>query len=64
MNEVLVESLLLIYCAKMEGAKRVVAVVPLCSYARQDKTDNRRVPLSSKLVASMISCMIYVHAKK
>lgn len=54
-NDVLVESLLLIYCAKMEGAKRVVAVFPLFPYSRQDKTDNRRVPLSSKLVANMVS---------
>ena len=35
------------------GAGRITAVVPVFGYARQDKKDSSRAPISGKLVADM-----------
>ncbi|MEO0247833.1 MAG: ribose-phosphate pyrophosphokinase [candidate division WOR-3 bacterium] len=50
----LLELLLLIDAAKRASAKRITAVIPYFGYARQDRKDQPRVPISSKLVANLI----------
>ena len=39
---------------KRASAKRVTAVVPSFGYARQDKKDKSRAPITGKLVANLI----------
>ncbi|RKY99542.1 MAG: ribose-phosphate pyrophosphokinase [Candidatus Hydrothermota bacterium] len=50
----LMELLLLIDAAKRASASRVTAVIPYFGYARQDRKDQPRVPISAKLVANLI----------
>jgi ribose-phosphate pyrophosphokinase len=51
----LFELLLMIDAAKRASANRVTAVIPYFGYARQDKKDEPRVPISSKLVANLLA---------
>ena len=51
----LFELLLMIDAAKRASADRVTAVIPYFGYARQDKKDEPRVPISSKLVANLLT---------
>ena len=51
----LFELLLMIDAARRASAKRITAVIPYFGYSRQDKKDEPRVPISSKLVANLIS---------
>jgi ribose-phosphate pyrophosphokinase len=53
--ENLFELLLLIDAAKRASASRVTAVIPYFGYARQDKKDEPRMPISAKLVSNLIS---------
>ena len=53
-NHHLVELLVLIDAAKRASAERVTAVLPYFGYARQDRKDRPRVPISAKLVANLI----------
>lgn len=53
-NDNLLELLLLIDAFKRASAKRVTAVMPYFGYARQDRKDRPRVPISSKLVANLL----------
>jgi len=46
--------LLLIDAAKRASAERVTAVLPYFGYARQDRKDRPRVPISAKLVANVL----------
>jgi len=50
----LFELLLLIDAAKRASASRVTAVIPYFGYARQDRKDQPRVPISAKLVANLL----------
>jgi len=51
----LLELLLMIDASKRASAGRITAVMPYFGYARQDKKDEPRVPISSKLIANLIS---------
>lgn len=51
----LVELLIMIDAARRASARRVTAVIPYFGYARQDRKDRPRVPISSKLVANLIT---------
>jgi len=54
-NDNLMELLIMINACKIASASRVTAVVPCFPYARQDKKDKSRAPISAKLVANMLS---------
>jgi ribose-phosphate pyrophosphokinase len=54
-NENLVELLIMLDAFKRSSASRVTAVIPYYGYARQDKKDQPRVPITSKLVADLLS---------
>jgi ribose-phosphate pyrophosphokinase len=54
-NDNLMELLILIDAAKRASAKRVTAVLPFFGYARQDRKDRPRVPITAKLVANLIT---------
>jgi ribose-phosphate pyrophosphokinase len=54
-NDNLMELLIMIHACKIASAARVTAVIPLFPYARQDKKDKSRAPISAKLVANMLS---------
>jgi ribose-phosphate pyrophosphokinase len=51
----LLELLVMIDAARRASARRVTAVVPYFGYARQDRKDQPRVPISAKLVANLIT---------
>ena len=53
-NDGLMELLILINACKTASARRVTAVIPNFPYARQDKKDKSRAPISAKLVANML----------
>ena len=54
-NENLMEMLLMLDAFKRSSASRLTAVVPYYGYARQDRKDKPRVPISAKLVADLLS---------
>ena len=53
-NTALMELCIMIHACKIASAKRITAVVPLFPYARQDKKDKSRAPITAKLVANII----------
>ena len=54
-NENLMELLIMLDTMKRSSASRVTAVIPYYGYARQDKKDKPRVPITAKLVADLIT---------
>ena len=54
-NEHLMELLVYIDCLKRASADRVTCVIPYYGYARQDRKDEGRVPITAKLVANLIT---------
>ncbi|KAK0494891.1 phosphoribosyltransferase-like protein [Armillaria luteobubalina] len=53
-NDNLMELLILISACKTASAKRITAVIPCFPYARMDKKDKSRAPITAKLVANML----------
>lgn len=53
-NESLMELLILIDCARRASAKRITAVAPYFGYARQDRKEEGRVPITAKLIANLM----------
>jgi len=54
-NRNLMEMLIMIDAAKRASAERVTAVIPYYGYARQDRKEKARVPITAKLVANLIT---------
>ncbi len=54
-NENLMELLIMLDAAKRASAARITAVIPFYGYARQDRKDQPRVPITAKLVANLIT---------
>eukprot|EP00051_Salpingoeca_urceolata_P027363 m.481165 g.481165 ORF g.481165 m.481165 type:complete len:321 (-) comp22064_c0_seq1:288-1250(-) len=54
-NDNLMELLIMINACKYASASRVTAIIPIFPYARQDKKDKSRAPITAKLVANMLT---------
>ncbi|KAL3321026.1 Ribose-phosphate pyrophosphokinase 1 [Cichlidogyrus casuarinus] len=54
-NDMLMELLIMINACKIASATRITAVIPCFPYARQDKKDKSRAPITAKLVANMLT---------
>ncbi|MDP8299942.1 MAG: ribose-phosphate pyrophosphokinase [Candidatus Tantalella remota] len=54
-NENLMELLIMIDAIKRASSRRITAVLPYFGYARQDRKDQPRVPITAKLVANLLT---------
>ena len=54
-NDNLIELLILIDALKRASADRITAVLPYFGYARQDRKDQPRVPITAKLIANLLT---------
>ncbi|ETW85167.1 hypothetical protein HETIRDRAFT_407396 [Heterobasidion irregulare TC 32-1] len=54
-NDHLMELLILISACKGASARRITAVIPCYPYARMDKKEHSRAPITAKLVANMLA---------
>lgn len=53
-NDFLMELMIIINACKIASARRITAVIPTFPYARQDKKDKSRAPITAKLVANLL----------
>ncbi|ORY35708.1 phosphoribosyltransferase-like protein [Naematelia encephala] len=53
-NTSLIELCIMIHACKISSARRITAIIPHFFYARQDKKDKSRAPITAKLVANML----------
>ncbi|MEA3187878.1 MAG: ribose-phosphate pyrophosphokinae [Chthoniobacter sp.] len=53
-NQNLMELLILTDAARRASASRITAVIPFFGYARQDRKDQPRVPITAKLIANLL----------
>lgn len=53
-NDHLMELLILISACKTASARRITAVIPCYPYARQDKKDKSRAPITAKLAHHLL----------
>lgn len=54
-NENIMELLIMIDAARRASAARITAVIPFYGYARQDRKDKPRVPITAKLMANLLT---------
>ncbi len=54
-NDNLMELLIMIDALKRASSQRITAVIPYFGYARQDRKDQPRVPITAKLVANLLT---------
>jgi len=53
-NDSIMELFIMIDAARRASAKRITAVIPFFGYARQDRKDRPRVPITAKLIANLL----------
>jgi ribose-phosphate pyrophosphokinase len=54
-NQNLMELLIMVDAARRASADRITAVIPFFGYARQDRKDKPRVPITAKLIANLLT---------
>src|SRR5947207_8380895 len=54
-NQNIMELLIMVDAARRASAARITAVIPFFGYARQDRKDQPRVPITAKLVANLLT---------
>ena len=54
-NDNMMELLIMIDALKRASGQRITAVIPYFGYARQDRKDQPRVPITAKLVANLLT---------
>lgn len=53
-NDHIMELLIMVDAARRASARRITAVLPFYGYARQDRKDQPRVPITAKLIANLL----------
>src|SRR5687767_9493555 len=54
-NQNIMELLIMVDAARRASAMRITAVIPFFGYARQDRKDQPRVPITAKLIANLLT---------